>query len=399
MKIEQMPRMIKSMHFRKILNSHVQFTNEYIIELDNGTFGFGAAPKGETVSLHRKTKVSLDPIDIIEKFRQDGMLNVPLSQQDLDAYLESRMGIFGIGSCYALSLAFLDAHKGSARWVEATDSLPNSHFPKICLNVLNGGWHAYTNPVLSDFPEFLLMARSSDIKETIDQHNEIQSRIHDALSKCDKVTINGNAVNRQKENENRVWLAFLIDILDELGYSSKYDLMIDASAGDLVSGAKYHFPLTDGSLKSKSEMLDYWLGLIKTYKLSFLEDPFCEQDFENWANLTKVQSDCKIIGDNIYASDPTRIRDGAEKSCTHGIMLKPDASGTVSAAVRSIKAARDGNQIIVTSHRSISTESTFLSELTHRYRVEYIKIGPLNTDYSSVIRFNELIRLSGAGFE
>ena len=132
---------------------------------------------------------------------------------------------------------------------------------------------------------------------------------------------------------------------------------------------------------------------IKTYNLGFLEDPLQEQDYSSWARLTGHPDNCFIIGDNFYSSDAQRIREGAERKYTDGALIKPNQAGTVSAVKRTIKAAQENGQIPITSHRSISTESTFLSLLTCRHQVEYIKIGPLQTDYSSVVRFNEILRL------
>ena len=100
------------------------------------------------------------------------------------------------------------------------------------------------------------------------------------------------------------------------------------------------------------------------------------------------------MGDNFYCSDARRIRRGAARGCTRGVIIKPNQAGTITTVRQAIEAARDTGQLIVTSHRSISTEETFLSTLTHAYGAEFMKIGPLLTDYSSVLRFNALVRLA-----
>jgi enolase len=134
--------------------------------------------------------------------------------------------------------------------------------------------------------------------------------------------------------------------------------------------------------------------VIKQYNLRFLEDPFQEEDFQSWHHLTSAQSSCFVIGDNLYSSDAGRIREGAVKKLAHGAVIKPNQAGTVSAVQSAIETCQQNNHFIITSHRSISTESTFLSLLTCINGAEYIKIGPLLTDYSSVIRLNEIIRLT-----
>jgi enolase len=396
MKKDISKRRIQGIHCRRILNSHVEFTTEFIIALDDGTVGVGSAPRGETVSIYEKDDSSASLSKILKMLKTDRLLNIPLNQTAFDAFLQQRINVFGRNNCYALSMAFLDATKHSHGGSQLVNA-PSKHFPHICLNVLNGGAHAYTNPVLSDFPEFLLVSKSLKLDRIIADHNSLQTIIREKLAKCDKVVVNGNVVNKLGSTNNDC-LEFLLNALDELDLASEYDLMIDASAGNMWTGSGYRFLLTDGSLKTSSELCNYWLDLTGKYRVKLLEDPFQEQDFDSWKTLSGNQSQCRIIGDNFYSSDPRRIRDGANKGYTHGVILKPDQAGTVSVAINAIKVARSGNQFVVASHRSISTESTFLSTIANMYQIDYVKIGPLLTDYSAIIRLNELIRLSGIGY-
>ncbi len=369
-----------------------------MVELDDGTFGLGSAPKGETTSIYEKDKRA-HPQRVIERLLRDHVLNTPLSQVEFDAYLRQQSGIFGTANCYALSVAFFDANERLSRRLKENKIGTKPYLPYICLNILNGSHHAYTNPVLSDFHEFLLVSKSAHLDDIINDHNELQKRIKEKLATCEKTVVSGNVVNKLGATDNSVWLEFLLNIVDNLGLTSKYDLMIDASAGDMWTGRGYRFSLTDRSLRTKSDMHDYWTDLIEAYSIRFLEDPFQEEDFESWMKLSRTQRKCNIIGNNLYSSDPIRIREGASKRYTHGVIIMPNQTGTVTATIEAIETARASKQIAMTSHRSISTESTFLSTVTNRYKVDYIKLGPLKTDYSAIVRLNELIRLSGIGYE
>ena len=90
------------------------------------------------------------------------------------------------------------------------------------------------------------------------------------------------------------------------------------------------------------------------------------------------------VGDNFYSSDAARIAQGAANGCTDGVILKPNQAGTVTAACKSLEVARGLGQIVIASHRSISTESTLVATLACALGADYIKVGPLHTDYSSV---------------
>jgi enolase len=105
------------------------------------------------------------------------------------------------------------------------------------------------------------------------------------------------------------------------------------------------------------------------------------------------------VGDNLYSGDPKRIAQGIYKKYTHGIILKPNQAGTVSNTIKAINLIQQNNHLLIMSHRSISTESTFLAHISNKYNTEYIKNGPILTDYSSIIRLNEFIRLTGLGYE
>jgi enolase len=388
---------ITSIRYRTILNSHVQFTPEFIIQLEDGSTGTGAAPQGETISIYEDKKVSITPETIIQSIQNKSILGRPISQEEFDQFLQQNISVFGRNNSYSLSLAFFNASRGKCSLFELFDREPKKlNPPRICLNILNGGWHAYTNPVLSDFSEFMLVAKSDDIRDVIGEHNEIQNTVKDRLNKQTKAVISGNPVNIFGSADNCAPIEFLLSIVDGLGLSGKYDLMIDASAGDLWTPEGYRLAITDNSVYSSEQFREYWLGLIKDYKLRFLEDPFREQDSKSWHALATSGEDVIVIGDNYYSSDAARIEAGARNQHTHAVIIKPNQAGTVTGIRRAVETAQHMGQIVITSHRSISTEETFISALTCMYGAQYIKIGPLVTDYSAIVRLNEIIRLTEA---
>ena len=391
---------IASIAHRRILNSHVDFTTEFLVTLEDGSVGRGASPKGETISIYEDQNRPINPDGIIRQMETDGCFGKPLDQAALDAYLAERFEAFGRNNAFSLSLAYYKA-------TEATQS-PFTLFgrpegrlqpPRLCLNILNGGWHAYTNPVLSDFSEFMLVAKDADPATVIASHQAIQKTVKERLRSLDSTVISGNRVHRFPAADNRAVIEFLLSIRDGLGLAGQFDLMIDASASDLWKDGRYRLAITDGSAYTSEAFRDYWQGLIRDYGLMYLEDPFHENDEAVWRELTAAQAACRIIGDNFYSSDAARIERGAAEGFTHGVIVKPNQAGSVSAVRQAIETAQRHGQIPITSHRSISTEETFLSLLTCMHAVPYIKIGPLETDYSSVVRLNEIIRLSTAPSE
>jgi enolase len=380
---------------RRILNSHVEFTNEFIIALTDGAIGSGGSPQGETISIYEDKRIGIGPETVIRRLEAAGVLGREIDQAGFDAVLDSEIPRIGRNNAFSLSLAFFNATR-EARAPNELFGLPPAKRtpPRLCLNILNGGWHAYTNPVLSDFHEYILVARSTDLEAVIADHNEVQKAVREKLSGQTKTVVSGNPVNRFATADNRECIDFLLKVRDGLGLADKYDLMIDASAGDLWTDGGYRLPITDGSARTPEQFHDYWMDIIRQYGLRILEDPFREQDPESWSRLTTSQSACLTIGDNFYSSSAERIEAGAAQKRTHGAVIKPNQAGTVTGVRRAVEACQKTGQIAITSHRSISTEETFISTLTCLYGVGYIKIGPLATDYSSVLRLNAIIRLT-----
>jgi len=391
---------IESVRYRRVLNSHGEFTNEFVIFLKNGSIGRGASPKGESISIYEDKHSGISPKKIIDMLKKDSMFDNGLNQEDFDNYLEDKMEIFGRNNAYALSLAFYDANEHYMQVASIENrSIQNSHSPKLCLNILNGGNHAYTNPVQSDFQEYMLVPKKNDLMSVLHDHDLIQKKVKEKFEKKEKIYVNNNLVYQSKHGDNRDWFDFLQAILKELGLESEYDQMIDASASDLWTGKEYKFDITDHSSFSQEDMCTYWLNVIKDYNLKILEDPFHETDFGSWHTLTNSQNKCLVVGDNLYSGDHKRIADGITKKYTHGIIMKPNQAGTVSNTIKAINLVQQNNHTLITSHRSISTESTFLAHISNKYNAEYIKIGPILSDYSSILRINEFIRLTGLGYE
>lgn len=386
---------IKKIRCRRILNSHVEFTNEFIVELADGSVGVGGSPQGETISIYEDKRTAIDAGTVIRRLEESGVFGRDVDQPEFDAVLEKEIPRIGRNNAFSLSLAFFEADRGT-RPLHELFGRPKTKLvaPFLCLNILNGGWHAYTNPVLSDFHEYILVAKSTDLEDVIGDHREIQRRVREKLLGQTKTVVSGNPVNRFATADNRECIDFLLKVRDGLGLANKFDVMIDASAGDLWTDEAYRLPITDGSARTPEQFQAYWMDIIRQYGLRILEDPFREQDPESWSRLTASQSACDTIGDNFYSSSAERIEQGAAGGCTRGAVIKPNQAGSVTAVRRAVEACQRTGQIAITSHRSISTEETFISTLTCATGVRYIKIGPLVTDYSSVLRLNAIIRLT-----
>ena len=100
---------IDSIRYRQVLNSHAAFTTEFELRLDDGACGLGASPQGETISIYEDRARASEAERVVAEVARDGYVGREVSQEQFDAYLNTRMQAFGRNTCYALSLAFADA--------------------------------------------------------------------------------------------------------------------------------------------------------------------------------------------------------------------------------------------------------------------------------------------------
>ena len=175
--------------------------------------------------------------------------------------------------------------------------------------------------------------------------------------------------------------------------------MIDASAGDLWNGEGYRLGITDGRVRTEREFVRL-LDLDRPrVPAPVPRGPLPRKGLFRLAGPDDVPvGDASLIGDNLYSSDETRIREGAANCYANGAVIKPNQAGTVTAVARALRAAarfraaRD-HFAPVDQH---GIDFPVPADLRARC-AEVIKIGPLATDFSSVVRLNELIRLTEDG--
>lgn len=376
---------------RSIINSAARLTREFSIRFNNGAEGRGSAPRGETLSCFENPCEAVLPEHAIKQLEIDEIAGVEFSQLEFDRYLESRLGELGTDNVYSLSCAFFEAVRASGR---ATDGYESRRQPAYCLNILNGSFHAYTNPVLSDFHEFLLVPGHADLSRLVEDHHAIQAHVRQRLAGCPTSVVNGNVVHVLGKNGNRDSIVFIHEILEELGLDNDYGLMIDAAASALRDGSGYHLELAEKRSFSRDEFLDYWRKLQDEFSVDYIEDPFAESDRESWKKLVQHDANCVILGDDFHSGDPQRIRKFLADGCMTGIVLKPDQAGTMSRTMEAIHAAREQDALIILSHRSISTDSLELAHLLVEFGISCAKFGPLYTDYSAILKMNEVMRMT-----
>ena len=140
-------------------------------------------------------------------------------------------------------------------------------------------------------------------------------------------------------------------------------------------------------------MVAYWVGIADRYPVISIEDGMSEEDWDGWKLLTERIGDrCQLVGDDLFVTNPERLRRGIEASVGNSILIKVNQIGTLSETLEAIAIAREAGYSTVISHRSGETEDTTIADLAVATAAGQIKTGaPSRSD--RVAKYNQLLRI------
>jgi enolase len=164
---------------------------------------------------------------------------------------------------------------------------------------------------------------------------------------------------------------------------------LDLAASEFYADGMYRY--RDRAL-SVGEQVDFVERLVRDYGLFSVEDPFDQEDFDSFAELTKRVGDrCKVIGDDLFVTNVTRLRHGIAAGSGNAILIKPNQVGTLSDTRAAVDLAHKSGFATVMSHRSGETTDNAIAHLAVAWGCLAIKAGAVGGE--RVAKLNELIRI------
>ncbi len=256
-------------------------------------------------------------------------------------------------------------------------------------NVIGGGAHA---PGSTSIQEFLVIPVGAKSYFEAQRTNAL---VHKTLKKmflekgifCAKGDEGAWAVPITDEQALEFLSAAVEKVKDETGVVVKIGL--DFAATELWDGERYVYK--DRKLTTE-EQIAFVAELVDKYGIIYIEDPFHENDFEAFAELTKqIGKRCMICGDDIYVTNVKRISKGIELGSTNTVLIKPNQIGTLTDTFRAVELSKNSGQRIVVSHRSGETEDETIAHLSVAFNATLIKTGVVGGE--RIAKHNELIRI------
>jgi len=265
--------------------------------------------------------------------------------------------------------------------------------PVPMMNIVNGGEHA-DNPI--DIQEFMIMPVGADsIAEAIRMGSEVFQRLKKDLSDAGHNTNVGDeggfapALNSTTEA-----LDFVMKAIKGAKYKAGKDIVlgIDAASTEFYKKGKYVLTGEDKTLDADG-MVAYWADLVSKYPIASLEDPMAEDDWAGWKALTdEIGDKVQLVGDDLFVTNPKRLRDGIEQGVANSILIKVNQIGTLTETLDAVETAHRAGYTCVISHRSGETEDSTIADIAVATNAGQIKTGSLSRS-DRLAKYNQLIRI------
>ena len=386
---------------RKILDSRGNPTVEVEIHAGRVT-GRAAAPSGASTGTHEPKALPEGGVDeAIRTFHESvepGITGRDVSDQaGFDKALRAIDGTknfarIGCNVATAVSLA-------TAKTAAAVSGKPLFRYlggrsrlslPLPMGNVIGGGRHAVGGTTIQ---EFLVVSQAPTAVANVFTNARVHGLVRDALAK----KLPDAALGRGDEG---AWVAKLADeealsvVVEACHLASKQTGFpvrpaLDLAASEFFRGGNYRY--ADRAI-SPEEQVEFVERLVRDYGLFSVEDPFDQEDFGAFADLTRRVGDrCKVIGDDIFVTNVERLQRGIELRAGNAILIKPNQIGTLSETRAAVDLAHKSGFATVMSHRSGETTDDTIAHLAVAFGCLGIKTGAVGGE--RIAKLNELIRI------
>ena len=397
---------------REVLDSRGFPTVEAEVELEGGARGRAMVPSGASTGTHEALELRDGGKRYLGKGVRRAVENVneriapelvgmdALDQEGVDRAMLELDGTpnkanLGANAVLAVSLAVARAAAEALglplyRYLGGVQGVT---LPVPLMNVINGGKHA-DNRV--DFQEFMLVpAGAGSFAEALRIGAEVFHTLKAVLKEkgySTNVGDEGGFAPDLRSNEEAVELLLLA--IERAGYTpgQEVSLALDPATSELYRDGKYHLE-GEGKVLSSEEMVAFWEAWVEKYPIRSIEDGLAEDDWEGWRLLTeRLGGKVQLVGDDLFVTNPERLRAGIERGVANAILVKVNQIGTLSETLEAIRLAQRSGYRAVISHRSGETEDSFIADLAVAVNAGQIKTGSLSRS-DRLAKYNQLLRI------
>lgn len=403
---------VQDVFAREILDSRANPTVEAEVLLADGTRARASVPSGASTGANEAIELR----DGGDRYGGKGVLHAVqsvnsrlrphLTGQDASdqLLLDSEMiridgssdkSSLGANAVLGVSLALARASAMSAKLplYRYIGGLRAGRLPVPMMNIFNGGKHADNNV---DIQECMIVpVRAERFSDAL----EMGVRIYHALGKvlrqngmATTVGDEGGYAPDLKSNEDA--LRYIMTAIDQAGYLAGRDvfLALDVAASELYDSGRYTLA-GEGRTLSAEGIVDWYEDLIARYPIISIEDGLAEDDWDGWRDMTtRLGVRTMLVGDDLFTTNPRRIRQGIVRGAGNALLVKPNQIGSLSETIYAMRLAESAGYACVISHRSGETEDDFIADLAVGTCAPFIKTGaPARSERTA--KYNRLLRI------
>jgi enolase len=426
------PSAISRIHAREVLDSRGNPTVEVEVHCEGGAWGRAMVPSGASTGTHEARELrDGDPhryggkgvrkaVASVNDAIAPSLTGMPVTEQErIDRLLceldgtpdKSRLGanaLLGVSLACAHAAA---AHERLPLWKhlverQASDAetgpsgrraVPRSPLlPLPMVNMISGGLHAGGN---LDFQDFLFIPTGA---RTFSQSLEMTVNVYRALGATlirhgfEGVLVGDEGGFGPQLTSNEQAVQLLIEAIDRAGYAAGKDaaIALDVASTHFHHAGMYH--LKGSSHLSADGMIELLAGWVDRYPIVSIEDGLAEDDWDGWKKLTAVLgSKVQLIGDDLFTTNPQRLRRGISELVGNSILIKVNQIGTLTETLEVMQIACQAGYRPVISARSGETEDATIADLAVGTAAGQIKIGSVARS-ERLAKYNQLLRIEEA---
>lgn len=381
---------VKDINIREIFATNSLKTLEIELESDKGSVRSSVpigTSRGKYEAIYLSTDKAVRQFAVLKRSIRTGQFD---NQNQVDGFLRNidrtpNFSELGGNLALAISSAFLKAFALDAG-MEVFEYLANARgkkaeMPKPLCNVA-GKWNS------GDIQEFLLLPVHQDsFISSVTKITDAYREIGDRLKEADSCFSYG-------KNIESAWVTALpadkvLQILKAAADKRLLKIGIDVAASHLWNGQAYAY---GNESMGRSEQVAFISKLTEDYPISYVEDPFHEDDFLGFSILAQrlVAKGKLVCGDDLYATSKERLLQGIAQKSTNAVIVKPNQVCTITDMIAFVAEAQKHEWKTVMSHRSGETEDTLICHMAVGLGCDYAKIG---ISGERAAKINEMIRI------
>jgi enolase len=393
---------------RQILDSRGNPTVEVDVVLESGALGRAAVPSGASTGVHEAIELRDGGSEWGGKGVTQAVANVNVElaaavrgrdagdQAGLDEALiecdgSPNKGRLGANAILGVSLAAAKASAAEAgislyRYLGGEQAVT---LPVPLMNVINGGAHAQNSIDLQEF--MLVPAGATSFADALRIGSEVYHALKAVLHERGLATGVGDEGGFAPDlPSSEAAVEAILEAAERAGHRERVAIALDPATSEVFDDGVYRF---EGRNVSSEEMPRFWAGLLEQYPIVSIEDGAAEDDWKAWNLLTtELGARVQLVGDDLFVTNPSRLRRGIDDGVANSILVKVNQIGTLTETAEAINLAQNAGYTAVISHRSGETEDATIADLAVATNAGQIKTGaPARSE--RVAKYNQLLRI------